>query len=334
MDVKKNISKIKSDKIAMKEKRWFELNGILTKLEKGSSAEATHYVLTRLGTLYFQTLSDLSEVQASSDYDPQIKLFLNNLIGRAYAQIYRKKSLSFKNFINFFLSDFPKLFRKRIHPIIFSLLIFAFSALVGYLCLDFDSKLLKLVIPDHMLKVVKARLAQGDVGNHDLSNQFAISSKIMFNNIRVSFIAFAAGILFGIGTIYLLIVNGMMLGGLASLYHSADYAMEFWSLILPHGVIELPCIFICAGAGFIIGYALINPGCYKRSEWFYHEGLEAVKLLVGSIPLFIIAGLVESYITPANLSIHMKYIISGGILFILGGYLFYGIDVYKWDLDF
>lgn len=290
--------------------RWGKLERILDELDNNSLRYLPPEYLVELGMLYHETLSDLGEVQASSD-DPHLKLYLNNLLGRAYGHIYKKQRLTFSDFIGFFTSGFPRLVRRRLHFIVVAALIFMFSGLIGFLCITMESRLVTLVVPKAWRTALEHNLAKGKVGTEVPRHfQAFVSQKIMFNNIRVSFFAFATGFLLGIGTAYILILNGLLLGGLASIFHEAAFAVEFWALILPHGVIELVAIFICSGAGLILGYAIINPGPHRRRDWFRHEGLVAVKLVVGCIPLFIIAALVEAYVTPASIGTGAKYAVS------------------------
>ncbi len=301
--------------------RWRKLERILDELDHNSLRYLPPEYLVELGKLYNETLSDLGEVQAFGD-QPELRLYLNNLLGRAYGHIYQKKRIRFREIIDFFIWGFPELVRQRIHFIAGAAVIFLFASLIGFLCITNDSKLISLVVSDSWRAGIENDIKQGKIGAH-FPNEYkaTISSKIMFNNIKVSFLAFAWGALLGAGTIHVLIINGLLLGGLASIYHAGSLHIEFWSLILPHGVIELISIFICAGAGLMLGYAIINPGPYRRRDWFRHEGLEAVKLVIGCIPLFIIAAIVETYITPAPLGLMIKYVISAVLLAVTVLYL-------------
>ncbi|MBC8140718.1 MAG: stage II sporulation protein M, partial [Armatimonadetes bacterium] len=127
----------------------------------------------------------------------------------------------------------------------------------------------------------------------------AFAAGLMTNNIRVAILAFGAGTLGGFPTLFLLFYNGMPLGGLAMQQHLAGRDVLFWSLILPHGVIELTAIIISGAGGMIIGHALVAPGERSRKEALTIAGRDAVRLLLGTVPLFIAAGFIESFITPS-----------------------------------
>ncbi|NLO38177.1 MAG: stage II sporulation protein M, partial [Ruminiclostridium sp.] len=151
-------------------------------------------------------------------------------------------------------------------------------------------------------------------------NYSVASVAIFTNNIQVGILAFALGITFGVGTVFVLAKNGMMLGALAALAIKAGNGYHFWALILPHGVPELFCIFICGAAGLLIAKSMLFPGLLSRRSSFAKGGKAALRLLVGTIPLFVLAGLTEGYITPLPIHPLWKYIVSVVWLLIL---LFY-----------
>src|SRR5699024_5409235 len=91
-----------------------------------------------------------------------------------------------------------------------------------------------------------------------------MSAEIMTNNIQVAILAFASGITFGLLTVYVLVYNGLIVGGIAAVYWHAGMSYEFWAYIVPHGMIELTAIFIAGGAGLLMGYKLFVPGSFSR----------------------------------------------------------------------
>jgi uncharacterized membrane protein SpoIIM required for sporulation len=146
----------------------------------------------------------------------------------------------------------------------------------------------------------------------------------MSNNIKVAVLAFVGGITFGVATVYFMIFNGLLLGALAAVYWQAGKSYEFWAYILPHGVIELTAIFIAGGAGLYMGYRMFVPGQYPWGLQLIRTAKESVQLLMGTIPLFVIAGIIEGFITPSSLSLTTKYAVAIGTLALLTGYYIYG----------
>src|SRR5207253_6640310 len=147
------------------------------------------------------------------------------------------------------------------------------------------------------------------------------SSQIFTNNIRVTFYAFALGAMFGVGTLYILAFNGAMFGAILALTYRAGFGNDLLTFVVGHGVIELSCIFIAGGAGLLIGAALLMPGNLTRGDALKSRGMEAVRLIVGCIPLLVVAGIIEGFISPAPIKPMIK--ISIGVLtgFALYSYL-------------
>ncbi|MGH2807658.1 MAG: stage II sporulation protein M [Actinomycetota bacterium] len=140
----------------------------------------------------------------------------------------------------------------------------------------------------------------GDLGLSG-AEQSAFATTIFTNNIRVTFLAFAAGIAAGIGTALVLIYNGTYLGAVTGLAFEAGYGRSFFELVTAHGVLELSCIVVTAAAGMRMGAALVRPGPGKRSQALVKEAQVAVAIVLGTAPWLVLAGLVEGFITPAGI---------------------------------
>ena len=168
------------------------------------------------------------------------------------------------------------------------------------------------MIRKRMYSILPAEMAQGvnpeQLGSADGQvNSSVMSASIMTNNIQVGILAFAGGVTFGLLTVYVLIYNGILVGALAGLFWHHGKSYEFWAYIVPHGMIELTAIFIAGGAGLLMGYKLFVPGQFSRGYQLKTQAKRSVQLLIGTIPLFVIAGLIEGFITPAAIPLGVKY---------------------------
>ena len=181
-----------------------------------------------------------------------------------------------------------------------------------------DPGFIPLIVPQHLIRQVEG----GEVWfDSILSVRPLASSMIMTNNISVSFLAFALGMTFGLGTLYLMTFNGLMLGTLAALCHINGLNVPFWSFVLPHGVIELTAIFMAGGAGFLLGTALFIPGDLPRKEALVQKGRRAVRLVLGCVPLLIVAGIIEAFFSPTPIPAGLKFAMAGILLVLLFSYL-------------
>jgi uncharacterized membrane protein SpoIIM required for sporulation len=145
----------------------------------------------------------------------------------------------------------------------------------------------------------------GEHGGGDLGltvgRQAKLAGQILTNNIQVSFVAFAGGVLAGVGTTVVLLYNGALIGGVAGLTVAAGEPGPFLSLVVPHGVLELSVIAVSGAAGFTVGLAFINPGRRSRRISLRNGARRGAEILFGTMPWFVVAGLVEGFVTTTSL---------------------------------
>jgi uncharacterized membrane protein SpoIIM required for sporulation len=147
------------------------------------------------------------------------------------------------------------------------------------------------------------------------------ASGIMTNNLTVGFLMFAAGITAGLGTLWMLITNGLLMGVLAVTTARAGMAMQLCDFVAAHGALELPAIFIAAGAGLEIARGLLFPGILPRKESLRQAGSRGAKLLLGTIPMLVVAGVIEAFVSPVKLPTALKFTLSAALFTALVLYL-------------
>jgi uncharacterized membrane protein SpoIIM required for sporulation len=148
------------------------------------------------------------------------------------------------------------------------------------------------------------------------------TSGIMTNNLSVAFSTFALGITAGLGTIWMMAINGLLIGVIGAATWKAGMALQLWSFVAPHGVLELPAIFIAGGAGFEVARGLLFPGLLPRRQSVALAGGRGARLLLGTIPLLVIAGVIEGFFSPSNAPVFMKFTLAAVLFATLLTYLF------------
>ena len=287
---------------------WQRLEGLLHLLDRMTLRRLHREEVRELGRIYRRTASDLAIARAESR-DPRLVNYLNSLVIRAHGRIYRADAQGGRRVRNFFARDFPVAFRRtwRYTATAFGVfLLFGVIAFVGTR-LDPDFSEFAGISPFFREIVINNRTHWWEDLNE--ANQIG-STQIFTNNIRVTFYAFALGAMFGLGTLYVLAFNGAMFGAVLALTYRAGFGNDLLAFVVGHGVIELSCIFIAGGAGLLIGTALLMPGNLSRADAFKSRGLEAVRLIVGCVPLLVIAGIIEGFISPAPISPIIKYTVA------------------------
>jgi uncharacterized membrane protein SpoIIM required for sporulation len=305
--------------IREREADWQELSRIIEDIRSGGIKKLPKDELREFGRLYRAATSHLA---AARTYFPSsdVSQYLNQLVAQAHASIYRARPLSFRSLRHLFSREIPAIFQERIGYIALAFAMFAGAGLLGFIGCYFEEDLPRIVVGDEYIDKTEGNIARGEpCAVYKTGVKPLASSIIMTNNLGVTFYAFSLGVLMGVGTAYIMIFNGIVFGVVAFVFVQHQYAIEFLSTVMTHGTIELSCIFIAGGAGLMLGDALINPGDRHRKDALVQNGKEAVKLILGIIPWLILAGIIEGFITPMDLSLpaRIAVIIATGTLFML-----------------
>jgi uncharacterized membrane protein SpoIIM required for sporulation len=297
---------------------WSKLEALLNRSAKGGLKSLSRSDLQELSLLYRQTAADLAAIRE----DPgsvHFARYVNQLLVRAHNTIYSGRKASPMALFSFFWDTYPAAFRRNLNHCLLATLIFAVSGLVGavltYQNPDFKVKLLG----PQMVETIEKR----EMWTHSIVGIKPLaSSAIMTNNMSVGFSTFALGITAGLGTIYMMAFNGLLIGVIGMACWLSGMSVQLWSFVAPHGVLELPAIFIAGGAGLRIAQGLLFPGVLPRRDSLAQAGLEAVQLLLGTIPILIVAGLIEAFVSPTSLPVPLKFSLAAALFVLLGSYLF------------
>jgi uncharacterized membrane protein SpoIIM required for sporulation len=275
---------------------WQRLEELLQLLDRMTLRKLHREEVRELGRIYRRTASDLAIARAESR-DPRLINYLNSLVIRAHGRIYRSDSKGGQRIVEFFARDFPRTFRRTWRYTATAFGVFLLFTTIAFFGTRHDPDFSEFagISPFFREAVINHRTHWWE----DLNEASQIgSTQIFTNNIRVTFYAFALGVVFGLGTVYLLAFNGAMFGAIIALTYRAGFGDDLMSFVVGHGVIELSCIFIAGGAGLLIGTALLMPGDLSRGDALKSRGLEAVQLIMGCVPLLVIAGIIEGFISP------------------------------------
>lgn len=241
--------------------------------------------------------------------------YLNTLVSRAHGELYGSRPSRAKTFRAFVLRGYPMLVRRHWKPMAVSAALLFGPAAIAYLLAFLDYGLASALVPE-VFQQALGQAQSGGVPAADITASLAplMAAFITANNLQVSFSAFAGGMTAGVYTAWALARNGMMLGALAGMFGAADLDLEFWSLIVPHGGLELLAITIAGGSGLLMGSAIVAPGDLPRLEALRRVAPDAARVVLGTVPLFIVAGLIEGFFTPGPFDPYVKI---GAGLFVL-----------------
>ncbi|MCE9666657.1 stage II sporulation protein M [Myxococcus stipitatus] len=290
--------------------RWQQLERLLDASESRGLRGLSLEEARTLGKLYRGVSSDLLWVRARSG-SADVSAYLNDLVGRAYALTYPGRRPRLADVWGFVARGFPALLHHEWRMYVAALMLFLAGMGFGYLGMMVDPDAAHFLVPaEHLDTNPVERAATEAAGEGMSTGQQAMFSSFLFtHNIQVAFLAFALGVTLGMGTAVMLFVNGLFLGALAQVYAAKGMAGWFWAWILPHGIPEITAICIAGAAGLVIARGLVAPKGLPRGLALRKEAVTAVKLLFGTLALFVLAGCIEgtvSQIHPPKLSVGFK----------------------------
>jgi uncharacterized membrane protein SpoIIM required for sporulation len=291
---------------------WDRLTSLVAAADQNRMQGLSRSDLQELGLLYRQVASDLSTLRQ----DPTSAVMarrINQLLARAHHIIYSSRKSTWRNFFAYLRDGYPRIFRQQLAYVFASLMITLVGAVAAAGFTLANPRFAEPILGPTVIN---------SIAHHEMWTRSIVSiapqaaSGIMTNNISVSFFAFAGGLLFGIGSIFLLFFNGMMVGAVGVACQQAGMAVPLWSFVAPHGSLELPAIIIAGAAGIRLGAGMLFPGIYRWKDSVAKAGAESARLVSGVIPLLLIAGSLEGFFSPSAAPVALKFTV-GGALFVL-----------------
>jgi uncharacterized membrane protein SpoIIM required for sporulation len=249
--------------------------------------------ITELIRLYLRASSHLAEVQ-SRYRDPSLEDYLNGLVARASAAIYGTEARSVRTLVASLGGRYRAAVRRTLPFILVVAALLGVVLLVTDLWVATSPEAQAGAVPPAAREALQ-RVDEGAVGVDVPGPE--LSTLIFQNNVQVAFLAFALGTFLGVGTVWVIVQNAAFIGLLAGAFQAAGHAPLFWSLVLPHGLLELTAICIAGGSGLRMGWALVDPGDRYRLTALAEEARDAVLVVVGVIPAFLVAALIEGFVT-------------------------------------
>lgn len=268
--------------------------------------------------LYLRASAHLAEAR-SRFHDPGLEAYLNHLVSSAQAAIYSARPASSRGFVRLLTVRYRDAMRRTTPYALIAAAILVVVLVASWAWVASSREAQAGLIP----ATARDAISRSGGRASDLGAPPGLSAYILFNNVLVAFTAFALGITFCIGTIVVLVRNAVLLGVLAGAFQAVGNAGPFWALILPHGILELIAICIASGAGLRMGWALVDPGDRPRSRALAEETREAVVVVVGVIPAFVVAAIIEGFLTgtsvPDAAEIGLGVIVAGAYVWFVFG---------------
>jgi uncharacterized membrane protein SpoIIM required for sporulation len=250
-----------------------------------------------LNEMYLQVSDNLSYARTFYP-NRSIRIFLNQLALNIRSKLFNTKRSQWSKFIHFWKTELPLLVYESRREFLIAFLVFLLAALVGALSTAIDSEFPRLILGEHYVNMTLNNIQKGDPmavykGGWAVSDSLGITA----NNIFVSFLTFFLGILGSIGTVLMLLRNGIMVGAFQYFFIQKGVFWQSFLAIWLHGTLEISAIIIAGAAGITMGKGLLFPGSFRRVQAFQRSARRGFKIMVGIVPVLIIAGTVEGFFT-------------------------------------
>lgn len=266
----------------------------------------------------YERVSTHLSIARTTFSDPALTARLTRLVGRARAVVYGSRSGSWRDVARFVTDGFPAAVWRARAQIVASFLLFMVPAVVLAVWLSGSPRALDVAAPE----AAREAYVEEDFADYYTSQPAAqFASFVTTNNIRVSIVAFAGGVLLCVPTAVVLAINGLNVGAAAAVFAVAGELPRFFGLILPHGLLELTAVFIAGGAGLRLGWTLIDPGDRPRAQALAAEGRAAVLIVIGLVAVFVGAGMIEGFVTGSALPTWLRVGIGAAVEVAFVGYL-------------
>ncbi len=283
-----------------------------------------------LADLYVQVTDDLAYARTFYPSSPTTA-YLNGLAARAHQRIYRNRREERGRIVRFWKDELPRVVYAERRALQVAALVFLLAFAIGAVSSANDPSFVRLIMGDAYVNMTLDNIERGDpMAVYKQMNEADMFLGITLNNVYVSFLAFVSGTLTSFGTAYLLFQNGVMLGAFQVFFHQHGLLAESVLTIWIHGTLEISAIILAGGAGFVMGNSLLFPGTYPRMTAFRRGAKNGLKLVVGLVPIFVMAGFLEGFVTrhtemPVAVSL---FIILGSLTAVLWYFVFYPIRLH------
>jgi uncharacterized membrane protein SpoIIM required for sporulation len=307
------------DFIAARKPDWDELERLLD--QRAGLHSLPGPAISRAASLYRSVCADLMRAQAAG-YAPDLLVLLDGLAGRGHSALYRAPPYRLRAVWDLVRADFPRALRRNLRFFLLALGLFVLPGVVGFVgaraSRSFALGVMSPEMAEQMEQMYKA--GPGEDGR-DESTDLGMAGFYVYNNVGIAFRCFATGVLFGIGSAFFLVYNGLLFGAVAGWLSTKGRMWNLLTFAAGHGAFELTAIVISGAAGLVMGYALVNTGGRSRFHSLRAKARDIFDLVVGAALMLMVAALIEGFWSPSGVPRTIKWTVAGGLYLLVTLYL-------------
>ena len=279
----------------------------------------------KLRDIFLQVTDDLSFARTFYP-NRSVRVYLNGLAKQVFNKTHQHKKTQKNRLMSFWTEELPRIVYESRRAFRLSFFVFVGSMLIGAFSSAMDPEFVRTILGDAYVNMTLDNIAEGDpMRVYKESKEMGMSVGITLNNLQVAFLTFLLGIVYLIGSIGILISNGVMVGSFQYFFYEQGFLLESFLTIWMHGTLEISAIIIAGAAGITMGRGLVFPGTYSRAKAFQLSAKRGLKIMIGISPVFVLAGFIEGYVTRHTElpNIFRALFILSCLAFVVGYYVIY-----------
>jgi uncharacterized membrane protein SpoIIM required for sporulation len=308
---------------------WQKFTYLVNDLEKRKKIQKSNLLERYQFPKHYREICNQYAIAKQRHYSPILIERLHTLVLRGHEQIYRNKTIWMWRVIEFVTNDFPYLIRKHYKIFWLATAVFYVPAIaMGISCFKNNEVIYSVMDQSSVAEMEFMYDPENKQIGRDEDRQadtdIMMFGYYIFNNISVGFRTFASGILLGIGSLFFLFYNGLVIGGVSGYLTSLGFIETFWSFVSGHGSFELTAIVICGMAGLLLAKAIFSPGNMSRVDALKLMAKDAVQLVMGAALMLVIAAFIEAFWSPSSfVTTNIKYIVAACLWLVVISYFIF-----------
>jgi uncharacterized membrane protein SpoIIM required for sporulation len=283
---------------------WAELRALLDAQRVLHKLTPAH--VSRAAALYRAVCSDLMRAQAAG-YGPDVIVLLDGLAGRAHNALYDAPPYRLRAVWELLSAEFPRTLRRYSRFFALGVALFLLPGVLGFVGAYRSRTFALRILPENSVEQMEQSYAHGFDGGRNGDVDAGMAGFYVFNNVGIAFRCFATGVLFGVGSAFFLVYNGLVIGAVAGLVTAAGHGKNLLTFTCTHGAFELTAIVISATAGMVMGYALVETGGLTRTGSLRAKGRDVAYLVLGAACMLLVAAVLEGFWSPSAAPAHVKW---------------------------